>query len=150
MLVTCEKCNKEHVVTRQHYRRNIETKSKFYCSYNCRYGNIEERFWSKVDKTDSIEDCWNWKAGFRNKEGYGAFVYNKKLELSHRVSWMMANGNIDNKLLVCHKCDNPKCVNPNHLFLGTYSENMKDCVSKNRLNSNRNKDGTFKSTTAII
>ncbi len=90
-----------------------------------------ERFFNKVEKTDY---CWNWIAGSRGK-GYGAFKYKSKVIDAHRMSWLLHNGKIPNDLFVCHKCDNPSCVNPNHLFLGTHSDNMKDAYVKGRLNT---------------
>lgn len=87
-----------------------------------------ERFWSKVEKTDT---CWLWKASTR--AGYGSFKLNGKVIFAHRFSYELANNGIDKDLMVCHKCDNPLCVNPDHLFLGTNSDNMKDCYSKGRM-----------------
>lgn len=97
--------------------------------------SIEERFWSKVNKTDNVNDCWNWLASGRSKFGYGTIKFKEKLIDSHRLSWMMANNefNLTPKDFICHKCDNPKCVNPNHLFLGNASINMKDAFIKGRL-----------------
>jgi len=89
-----------------------------------------QRFLDKIDKTN---DCWNWTAAIRGKSGYGCFKFENKTIDAHRFSWILHNGEIPKNLFVCHKCDNRKCVNPEHLFLGTQSDNMKDCFNKNRL-----------------
>lgn len=90
-----------------------------------------ERFWSKVRITNNPNDCWEWQASGLEK-GYGTFYVNKKKYLSHRVSWQMAFGKIPEGLKVLHECDNPKCVNPLHLFLGTQKDNMEDMTEKGR------------------
>lgn len=86
-----------------------------------------QRFLEKIDKTDS---CWNWK-GYINKLGYGHFWLNGQ-ETAHRSSWILHNGNIPENMCVCHKCDNPKCVNPDHLFVGSYKDNTQDMIKKGR------------------
>jgi HNH endonuclease len=90
-----------------------------------------QRFFEKVLKTDT---CWLWIRCI-NSKGYGMITINNKPYLSHRISWVIHNGNIPNNLLVLHKCDIPACVNPEHLFLGTFKDNSKDCANKSRLNS---------------
>ena len=87
-----------------------------------------KRFWEKVQKTTT---CWNWTAAKRN--GYGVIKIDKKLIAVHRLSYEMHKGRIPAGLMICHSCDNPLCVNPDHLFLGTGSINMRDAMSKGRI-----------------
>ena len=86
------------------------------------------RFSNLLEKTNT---CWNWKSTI-SKRGYGKFFYKNKQMLAHRFSYMIFNGELKHGMYVCHKCDNTKCVNPEHLFLGTNSDNVRDCVKKNR------------------
>lgn len=90
------------------------------------------RFWSKVD-IRGADQCWLWKAGIFKPYGYGAFYFDGKNTHASRFAFMATNGPIpDEMTCVCHKCDNPLCCNPNHLFLGTMDDNVKDCVKKGR------------------
>jgi len=93
--------------------------------------SLEERFWEKVNKTD---ECWVW-TGSLSKAGYGQFMGTPRWSrcmLASRVSWILTNGEIPAGLHVLHKCDNPPCVNPDHLWLGTAHDNMRDMVAKGR------------------
>lgn len=87
-----------------------------------------ERFWNKVDKSG---DCWLWTAS-KTHQGYGYFRFDGKMCKAHRMAWLLVNGEIPNEMLVCHSCDNPSCVNPEHLWLGTNQENMDDMNKKGR------------------
>lgn len=90
---------------------------------------VEDRFWPKVEKTN---DCWIWIASGGR---YGHFKYNGRIEMAHRVSWLLEYGEIPDGLDVLHRCDRPRCVRPDHLFLGTHADNMRDMRAKGRGNS---------------
>lgn len=95
---------------------------------------IAVRFWRFVRKTDG---CW-WWTGSANARGYGSIrpatgsSVRGKAKMAHRLAWELANGPIPEGHYICHRCDNPSCVNPAHLFVGTPSDNMRDCVAKGR------------------
>lgn len=91
---------------------------------------LEDRFWEKVLIAPFYE-CWEWSA-FCNSLGYGMFRIGKRMPLAHRVSYELNIGAIPNGLLICHKCDNPRCVRPEHLYAGTDADNSRDRVSRGR------------------
>lgn len=90
-----------------------------------------ERFWSKVDKRGP-DDCWEWQ-GAKCPRGYGSFWLEKSSFNTHRVAMFFDNNRyLDKSEVVCHKCDNKTCVNPQHLYVGTQSRNMLDKISRHK------------------
>jgi hypothetical protein len=91
---------------------------------------VEQRFWLNVNKTGK---CWEW-TGYRDPHGYGRLNIDGTPILAHRISWQIHNGPITPYLHILHKCDNPKCVRPKHLFLGNQASNNADMKAKGRHN----------------
>jgi hypothetical protein len=92
-----------------------------------------QRFFDKVDKSEG--GCWVWKGSIR--AGYGVFWDGKKNVSAHRWSYEYHKRKISNGKVICHRCDNPLCVNPEHLFQGTHKRNMEDASSKGRLSNKK-------------
>lgn len=89
-----------------------------------------DTFWTKV-KTGAPDQCWPWNGSY-NPYGYGRLQVRGKTYMAHRLALEMASGKFSDDICVLHRCDNPSCCNPSHLFLGTQSDNMKDMAAKGR------------------
>lgn len=142
----CETCGKEF-----EWRKHDSQKPARFCSRKCTnkdfgiLGNKERIFWSiatEEQKRERLkmffeskvvrkEGCWDWK-GSLDKNGYPQLYFGNTKAKGHRVSYEIYNGIIPDGLCVCHSCDNPKCTNPEHLWLGTKQENTEDEVKKGR------------------
>lgn len=126
-------------------------------SKNGKYISTPQQLFDRHCLKKSIDECWEWQ-GYRNKKNYGVTRIggrNSKAFLAHRLSWTIHFGEIPHGMHVCHKCDNPSCVNPNHLFIGTNQDNIMDRVAKGRsskwlLNAPRDKLPNTKIPTAKI
>lgn len=99
-----------------------------YCSFKYKKLFPEKRFFRNVKKTRT---CWLWTA-YRFPKGYGGFWIEGRTRFSHRVAWVFKNGKIKEDKFILHKCDNPPCVNPKHLFIGTTQDNVDDKIGKGR------------------
>lgn len=96
-------------------------------------GNLERRYWPKVAR-GSEEACWPWLAKARHPYGYGRMTAGRGVQLkAHQIGWALANGPIPEGMSILHRCDNPGCCNPAHLFLGDQAANVDDAKQKGRM-----------------
>jgi hypothetical protein len=107
-----------------------------YAALRRRFQNIEYRLLKRLKRTST--GCWEW-TGAKNKAGYGKMAVRGKLEMTHRISFGLFCSQISPGIFVCHRCDNPTCCNPVHLFEGDAKSNMGDMHTKGR---NRNPKGS--------
>lgn len=93
---------------------------------------FSDRIWSRVDQESDPDGCWEWTST-RSVQGYGIITYTRLNFMAHRVVWELTNNRaIPDDMVICHKCDNPPCCRPDHLFLGTQADNMADMRAKGR------------------
>lgn len=136
---TCHTCGSTFFVPPSH----IKYGKGIHCSRACYFARripVAQRFWSKVDKNGPIAShapglgqCWIWTGS--TSEGYGQINVgggDGRHDWAHRVSWEIHHGPIPDGLWVLHRCDNPSCVRPDHLFLGTVADNNRDMIAKGR------------------
>ncbi len=130
----CMWCNKDMIVGIYKLRK----KAGKFCSRKCTQEYFHqnkihdiERFFINISRKPHKDNCWIWGAA-KNLKGYGITTVDLKSYAAHRYSWIIHFGQISSDQLVCHKCDNPSCVNPEHLFLGTQKDNIQDMLKKGR------------------
>ena len=95
---------------------------------------ISERLFAKTSPQKN--GCWHW-TGYIDKAGYGRIGIDQSPRLAHRIAWLVAGNEIADTQCVCHACDNPSCINPAHLFIGSHADNMRDMANKGRCNNGK-------------
>lgn len=144
---TIEGCSRE--ATYRAICHTHHTRFKRYGTYELSRKPPEARFWAKVDKSAGAEGCWPW-TGARNWQDYGIFKLagGTHGQSAHRYTWEVTNGRIPDGLQVLHRCDNPPCCNPAHLWLGTNTDNVADKMAKGRAKTARGETNRHAKLTA--
>jgi len=126
-ILTCLRCNNQF----KEYISNIE-RGKRFCSKKCFNDprTPEQRFWDAIIKGKNENGCWDWSLK-KDKDGYCILWIDKNIK-AHRYSYELHYGKIPKGLIICHKCDNPRCTNPKHLYAGTHEDNALDRTDKTR------------------
>ncbi len=153
VMKTCVKCNSEKDNSLFH-KDNLRPDGLFpYCK-ECRRTSSKPFVVRTVDivlssYVVSSSGCWEWTGTIMQKEDYGIACHRGKRQRAHRLSYMYHKGQIPEGLLICHTCDNPPCINPDHLYAGTPKDNSSDMVSKGRQNRPKGEDSARAKLTAV-
>jgi len=134
LMVTCEQCGKQFPRRPSEYKKAVEQGKSIYCSYACHHQANLEIATIKCRDNYRIEEgsgCWIWEGSLCG-DGYGKSHFLGKVYRANILSYLLRVGEIPQGMFVCHHCDRPGCINPEHLFLGTPKDNSQDMVKKGR------------------
>lgn len=151
LATVCKACNKAYFS--KYYAKNRDYHIK---AVNARKARLyrkprlspEAAFWIQVEKQPN-DGCWLWRGALDSQGGYGAYCWKGKKTLAHRLSWMLTYGDIPPGMCICHECDVPACVRPDHLFCGTQQDNQRDKLEKGRQSRGEN-NGRAKLTEGFV
>lgn len=131
VVVSCDRCGTSFRRKLSQLRKSISATCSRDCANIMRKGGQERRFWSHVDRSPGPDACWPWLAA-RNRSGYGRFATGYKMVFAHRMALRLVGVEVPDDSVVMHSCDHPWCVNPGHLRVGSWSDNVRDMVAKGR------------------